>query len=83
LGASNLTTSSSPIRRSSLNQQPPVIVVPLQVAKVDLTLPNYSDEPHGPEDAFAVWCPLSYGLLGAQAPVKAEWIRLILAAIAV
>lgn len=64
-------------RRVSLTLQPPVIVVPLIVAKVDKNLPNYSSEPNGPEVAFAVWCPLSYGLLGCDSRTKEEWIRII------
>jgi hypothetical protein len=77
LDGSNQTTSSGIARRGSVTQQPPVIVVPLLVVRVDERLPNYSAEPNGPEDAFAVWCPLSYGLLGAQAPIKAEWIAAV------
>lgn len=65
------------LRRTSVTLQPPVIVVPLTVAKVDKNLPNYSSEPNGPEVAFAVWCPLSYGLLGCDARTKEEWIRII------
>jgi hypothetical protein len=71
------TVSSAPQRRSSVTQQPPVIVIPLHVAKLEKNFPSYLEEPNGPESAFAVGCPLSYALLGADSGLREEWVALL------
>jgi hypothetical protein len=76
-------TTSAPQRRSSVAQQPPVIVVPLYVAKLERNFPSYLQEPNGPESAFAVGCPLAYVLLGADSRLREEWIAIITSSIEV
>jgi hypothetical protein len=45
---------------------------------VDKYQPMYDTERNGPADAFAVWCPLSYTLLGAECVQDKEaWIAAI------
>ncbi|CAE7437740.1 unnamed protein product [Symbiodinium microadriaticum] len=52
-----------------------VLAIPLSEVYIDKYQPNYEQDKNAPADAFAVWCPLAYALLGAESSSdKEDWI---------